>query len=619
MSSAEVNYKKLSEADKVLFRNAKASEVSSFLKTEAVRRCLSVDEENQARQSQRILRARWVLVWKPIPEEDLAEAQEKALKPETVYSADGRRKAKARIVVMGFEHPDLLNPSFNSTAPVQSQLMRNLSLCLVAQKKWVLEGLDLTTAFLQTGKTEESREIWTYGVPELKSALGAEDHEVLRILKNIYGNATAPRGLWEDIDRTLKSMGGIRLLGDSSFWVWVRKNPNPRNEADAFETIGFMGGHVDDFNRAGNMDCPEWLEIRKKIDQAYAWGTVKRQSYRHTGIDLEVCEKGDESWVQLCQDYYTEGIPDLCVPAERLRGDHNNELNANEISACRAALGALQWAATQTQVQICARVNLLLTELTVIKTIQVAKEIQDLIKEVRSNPVTLKLWHMPEIQHWQDAVIVTLADQAHNNRPQGGSTGGLMTFVAGPQHLEGHAGRLNLVAWRTWKLKRNAISTNDGEIQCILEGEDHNFRTRFLWSQLNGCCALPPGDHLQRANYMMQYAKGIIATDSKGGYDAVTKSEGPMLGLSNARSALQAYQLREQLAESFCRLIWISGDWNLSDALTKKARVAREGLIQFFKQNIWKLKFDPTFIQSEKKARQLGKAALSSKCKSCRL
>ena len=83
---------------------------------------------------------------------------------------------------------------------------------------------------------------------------------------------------------------------------------------------------MDDFNRAGNMDCPEWLEIRKKIDQAYAWGTVKRQSYRHTGIDLEVCEKGDESWVQLCQDYYTDGIPDLCVPAERLRGDPNKEL-----------------------------------------------------------------------------------------------------------------------------------------------------------------------------------------------------------------------------------------------------------------------------------------------------
>ena len=83
ISSAEVNYKKLSEADKVLFRNAKASEVSSFLKTEAVRRCLSIDEGNQAKESQRILRARWVLVWKPIPEEDRAEAQEKALQAES--------------------------------------------------------------------------------------------------------------------------------------------------------------------------------------------------------------------------------------------------------------------------------------------------------------------------------------------------------------------------------------------------------------------------------------------------------------------------------------------------------------------------------------------------------
>jgi len=42
--------------------------------------------------------------------------------------------------------------------------------------------------------------------------LGAEDHEVLRIFKNIYGNATAARALWEDINKTPKSMGGIRLL-----------------------------------------------------------------------------------------------------------------------------------------------------------------------------------------------------------------------------------------------------------------------------------------------------------------------------------------------------------------------------------------------------------------------
>ena len=84
-----------------------------------------------------------------------------------------------------------------------------------------------------------------------------------------------------------------------------------------------------------------------------------------------------------------------------------------------------------------------------------------------------------------------------------------------------------------------------------------------------------------------------------------------MLGLSNARSALQAYQLREQLQESLCRLIWISGDWNLSDALTKKPKAAREGLTQFLRSCVWRLRFDPQFIQSEKRARQQGKSAVA--------
>ena len=155
--------------------------------------------------------------------------------------------------------------------------------------------------------------------------------------------------------------------------------------------------------------------------------------------------------------------------------------------------------------------------------------------------------------------IVTLADQAHANRPSGDSTGGLLTLLGGPAHREGAAGRLSIVGWRTWKLKRKAISTNDGEVQSMLEGEDANFRTRFMWCQLNGA---PIGDDvLNSANNMVKTIYGIVGTDSKGGFDAVTRSEGPMLGLTNARSALQAYQLREQLDHGGAKLIWLAGDW----------------------------------------------------------
>ena len=39
-------------------------------------------------------------------------------------------------------------------------------------------------------------------------------------------------------------------------------------------------------------------------------------------------------------------------------------------------------------------------------TIQTAKEIQALLREVRQDPVSLRLWRIPEVEHWQDMVVL---------------------------------------------------------------------------------------------------------------------------------------------------------------------------------------------------------------------
>ena len=69
-------------------------------------------------------------------------------------------------------------------------------------------------------------------------------------------------------------------------------------------------------------------------------------------------------------------------------------------------------------------------------------------------------------------------------------------------------------------------------------------------------------------------------------------------------------QLKEQIVASAGKLIWVSGDWNLADALTKKHRSSREGLQQFIKSQIWKLRYDPGFVCSEKKTRRQGLEAV---------
>ena len=135
--------------------------------------------------------------------------------------------------------------------------------------------------------------------------------------------------------------------------------------------------------------------MRRQIDEAYKWGTMKEDVFRHTGVDVSVNTKGEDHWIGLNQDFYVETLQNVAIPEHRLRGDGSLTLTSDEVAACRASLGALQWVASQTQIQACSRVNLLLTELTVNKNITVAKEINDLIKEVRSNPMVLRLYRLP--------------------------------------------------------------------------------------------------------------------------------------------------------------------------------------------------------------------------------
>ena len=65
-----------------------------------------------------------MLTWKHTPAESLQEAQqERREKPEsTALTKDASKKAKARIVLLGFEHPDLLSEDYKTASPVQSIL-----------------------------------------------------------------------------------------------------------------------------------------------------------------------------------------------------------------------------------------------------------------------------------------------------------------------------------------------------------------------------------------------------------------------------------------------------------------------------------------------------------------
>ena len=152
------------------------------------------------------------------------------------------------MVLLGFEQPDLGTAEHKTSSPVQSVLARNLLYEQVVQYDWLLEGLDLATAFLQT------QPLWTTGVAELREALQVGPEGVMKILKNIY-SAKRPVAQPPQDPHFLASK-------DSSWRaVPMDLDQSDRKDPAGPAVIGYMGGHVDDFHRVGNPRSKEWQDI----------------------------------------------------------------------------------------------------------------------------------------------------------------------------------------------------------------------------------------------------------------------------------------------------------------------------------------------------------------------
>ena len=148
------------------FDEAMTKELSQVLAADAVRR-LSQEEELSLKP-ERLLRMRWVLTWK--------------------YTEGGDRKAKARLVILGYEHPELTNVP--TAARTLGKMSRHLLLQACALHKLRVHFGDVSSAFLQTSASEEHQELTIKTPPEvgyLFSDSEGKPARYVRLMKSFYG------------------------------------------------------------------------------------------------------------------------------------------------------------------------------------------------------------------------------------------------------------------------------------------------------------------------------------------------------------------------------------------------------------------------------------------------
>ena len=316
----EIKLKELSQDDQKRFAVAKHKELRAWLQRKTIRK---VSHGKTAEHA--IMRCRWLYVWKT-PSGD---------EPPEDLSTEGK-KAKARLIVIGWEDPEL--DSVVNDAPTLTKDGRMVVLQGVASHKWPLISFDVSTAFLH-GKGD-GRPLGLVPVPEMRDALGMSETDQVQLDGGAYGRIDAPYLWFCEFRDELLSQGCRQSPLDPCVFTYHSK--------DGFE--GCLGIHVDDGIGGGS---EKFMKMLARVEARFKFGAVDKGEVTYTGIRFR---QWDDSSIEYDQVEYIEKIAPIVLGRGR-KDDPKALVTEDERTSFRSLIGALQYAAVHSRPELQSEVT----------------------------------------------------------------------------------------------------------------------------------------------------------------------------------------------------------------------------------------------------------------------
>ena len=176
-----------------------AKELAKWLQEQALQTL--TDEEIADLEPNRTLKMRWVLTYKPDPTHSKG------------------KKAKARIVILGHQHPEV--EDLEAASPTLGRTGKHLVLQWAAINKAIVESADAKSAFLQGDGQElnDNEPIYVRAIAEVAHSLNVPINSAVRIVKAVYGLGNAPRSWFFSVHRSLTGIGGKQLMSVPCVWT----------------------------------------------------------------------------------------------------------------------------------------------------------------------------------------------------------------------------------------------------------------------------------------------------------------------------------------------------------------------------------------------------------------
>ena len=555
----EINERKLSLEDRLLFHQAKVKELKSFFDN-GVWTFQTTKEADPART----LTSRILLKWSK--------------------NADGTPRAKARLVVRGYADADALAGELDTASPASTRLGRACLLSISAILGWCGWSADVSTAFLQ-GLPQERR-LWVKLPADALRILGGDADTRMFLYKPVYGQLDAPKRWFLEATRRLRQLQWVPHPMDPCFWLLYEPD---EAGGSATKLCGLLCLHVDDMLGCGDTKSETYLNAEKQLKESFNFRTwQKDEPFEYCGAKMT--RDSDGTWHVSHDEYLRKVQP---IPVERGRQSHQ-PMSDKEQTMLRGLLGSLQWPAIQSSPHIQASTSLLSGEMSTGLSAPLL-EANKLLKFSKANSdVHLKFNPLGELK---DLRLSCMFDAALGVHHDGSSQGGFIVLLTHKDAFDGVECPYHVLDWKSFRLPRVARSSLAAEVQSAAQAVDTTeFVVRFWHLIFN------PYDSIRETlDVKNPTLAPIFVTDAKALFDSFHR-DAINHGATDKRTNLELRVIREQVECIGGTLKWISSERQFGDGLTKMS--ARQLLADRLRHGSIKYTWDPTYQASKKKSAQ---------------
>ena len=608
-SAGQVEFAKLPEAEKALFRESRKKEMASLLENKAVR-VMSVEESRAFRKQfpDYVIGSRFVDRYKPREDDTniLKTLKERAIKMSDFETPQEERGApKSRWCVIGWMDPHVKEVERSSPTPATTSIYTCLQ--VAASRQWEVNIRDVKTAFLQGRATTRTRKL-ACSLPRDEVPEGFHAEQLLMLETEVYGLVSGPAWWRASFLQTLFKLG--YKLG--SYDKCVLSLGDEQMSTKDNRTQGLVIIEVDDV-----LECGEKLHRQKmkELESMIRFGKSVNLAEDKAG-----CMYAGRSLRQLpgggfgvhMEEYIYKRLSMAKIQRKVLKKfAATAELWEEEKTQMRGIMASLGWLSREGRPDVASAASILAGSFPT-PMMDHLFEANEVVKHLKVTPVELKIWPIPE----EKLRLVLLSDAAFDTSSKEKSQHGWIIGCSDNTLNQGEEAPFSWIQWRSRRLRRKASSSTLCEAlrmsaataalekqQALLESMRFADFTPRSYQRSDLEDMELRGQSTVIANDSRKYAdpECILIMDSKSLFDALSNET--MSG-DCERSQLEYAVIKESISLVRGRCRWLPHNKNPADLLTKRAGGHAEPMMNL-------LKYSRIRIQDEETEMSHGKQGLN--------